>query len=329
MGRLAYLHHRKVLKGNHRRSESSNEPLEDEDEQPGSNITIVFKRACDHASTLKKVSTDNKLALYGLYKQATVGQCKTGAPSLVEMTERAKWSAWQKLGDMSRTTAMEGYIAFIKILDPSCSGVLCHSHASLSELQTSHSANNAAAEEAEESSEIEWSDNEEDYTVKSSTAATKPPPKAASISSSGGGGGFSMSQSVSVMKYDSDDEEVQQKDAFYYAKMGDTRQVQQYLQQGADVNDTDAEGRTCLHWATDGGHIALIQYLVGEARAQINSQDSSGCTALHYAAMCEHSECVKYLLDQKTIDVSVTDNDNFTAADVADNPDIKQLFESS
>jgi len=55
-------------------------------------------------------SNDTKLKFYGYFKQATVGKNTKEAPSVVDVTNRAKWDAWNKLGDMSKEEAMKKYV---------------------------------------------------------------------------------------------------------------------------------------------------------------------------------------------------------------------------
>ena len=61
-----------------------------------------------------KLSSDQKLAFYGLFKQATVGPCDKPQPGLLEMVERAKWKAWKALGRMSKDEAV---VQYVKLLD--------------------------------------------------------------------------------------------------------------------------------------------------------------------------------------------------------------------
>ncbi|GJX50990.1 strictosidine synthase-like 12-like protein [Tanacetum coccineum] len=51
--------------------------------------------------SLLRTSNDNKLALYGLYKQATVGPVNTDRPGMFSMAERAKWDAWKAVEGIS------------------------------------------------------------------------------------------------------------------------------------------------------------------------------------------------------------------------------------
>ncbi|XP_043494347.1 putative acyl-CoA-binding protein [Polistes fuscatus] len=50
------------------------------------------------------------LELYSLYKQATVGDCDTGKPSILEFEKKAKWEAWNKIKGISQDEAKEKYI---------------------------------------------------------------------------------------------------------------------------------------------------------------------------------------------------------------------------
>lgn len=54
------------------------------------------------------------LLFYGYYKQATVGPCYTPKPWSIDVANKAKWDAWNKLGDMSKETAMENYVNELK-----------------------------------------------------------------------------------------------------------------------------------------------------------------------------------------------------------------------
>lgn len=56
-------------------------------------------------------SIDAKLAMYALYKQATVGPNTSPKPGMLDMAGRAKWGAWTALGVMSQADAEAAYIA--------------------------------------------------------------------------------------------------------------------------------------------------------------------------------------------------------------------------
>ncbi|XP_026480952.1 acyl-CoA-binding domain-containing protein 5-like [Ctenocephalides felis] len=56
-------------------------------------------------------SHEMMLRFYSFYKQATLGPCKQRRPAFWDVVNRAKWDAWNKLGDMPAEEAMLLYIA--------------------------------------------------------------------------------------------------------------------------------------------------------------------------------------------------------------------------
>ena len=79
----------------------------------------LFTKATQHVQrTHDQLLPNDLLELYGLYKQAIVGKCNTPKPSMFSMQARAKWSAWNDLGDMASDKAKEQYIEKLKELDP-------------------------------------------------------------------------------------------------------------------------------------------------------------------------------------------------------------------
>lgn len=59
---------------------------------------------------IEKLSNDEKLTLYALYKQATVGDVNTPKPGMFDMKGKAKWGAWEKLKGTSQTAAKAKYV---------------------------------------------------------------------------------------------------------------------------------------------------------------------------------------------------------------------------
>ncbi|KAL8034295.1 hypothetical protein ABFX02_12G018900 [Erythranthe guttata] len=65
---------------------------------------------------------DLKLQLYGLQKVALDGPCHESPPMAFKISARSKWNAWQKLGSMSRETAMEMYVDVLSKAIPTWKG---------------------------------------------------------------------------------------------------------------------------------------------------------------------------------------------------------------
>lgn len=76
-----------------------------------------FQRAAREVTCLSR-RPDNiaKLRLYGLYKQATLGDCRGVRPGMDDPAGRFKHDAWKALAGTSREAAMQEYIAFVEDL---------------------------------------------------------------------------------------------------------------------------------------------------------------------------------------------------------------------
>ena len=62
------------------------------------------------------LDNDTMLRLYGLYKQSTQGPCNVPKPGLFQFTARAKWDAWNNLGSLPKSEAMNSYIELVNNL---------------------------------------------------------------------------------------------------------------------------------------------------------------------------------------------------------------------
>ncbi|KAJ3906052.1 acyl CoA binding protein-domain-containing protein, partial [Lentinula edodes] len=85
-------------------------------------LDAQFDRAVEIVQGLPKtgpIQTDyeEKLTMYSLYKQATVGNVKSPRPAMWDMLARAKWDAWAKHKDLNSYEAKWLYIeALLKVL---------------------------------------------------------------------------------------------------------------------------------------------------------------------------------------------------------------------
>jgi len=77
----------------------------------------TFEEAAASVKAFTKRPTDEEmLEIYGLYKQATVGDNTTAQPWAVQMEARAKWEAWEKNKGTDKATAESKYIALAAAL---------------------------------------------------------------------------------------------------------------------------------------------------------------------------------------------------------------------
>jgi len=78
------------------------------------------------------------------------------------------------------------------------------------------------------------------------------------------------------------------------ASRGDTASLLELLEDGADVNELDADGRTPVLLATRGNHVDTVRALV-EAGADPNIADRQGTTALQHARRRGYVEIARIL----------------------------------
>ncbi|XP_066435408.1 enoyl-CoA delta isomerase 2-like [Eleutherodactylus coqui] len=73
-----------------------------------------FEKAQKDLKTLKKdPGNDTKLQLYALFKQATQGSCNAPKPGMLDFVNKAKWDAWNSLGNLSKDEAIKSYIELV------------------------------------------------------------------------------------------------------------------------------------------------------------------------------------------------------------------------
>ncbi|XP_019429833.1 PREDICTED: acyl-CoA-binding domain-containing protein 3-like isoform X1 [Lupinus angustifolius] len=80
-----------------------------------SELEKVFMAATEFVvgSESEWFGSDVEKELYGLHKIATEGPCRQSQPMPLMFSARAKWNAWQKLGNMNPEVAMEKYISLV------------------------------------------------------------------------------------------------------------------------------------------------------------------------------------------------------------------------
>ncbi|MHA1263633.1 MAG: acyl-CoA-binding protein [Candidatus Helarchaeota archaeon] len=80
-------------------------------------IKSEFEKAVEYSKKLPKQPTDIQLELYGLYKQATIGNVQGERPGRMKVRARAKFDAWASRKGMLKEVAMKEYIKKIAELE--------------------------------------------------------------------------------------------------------------------------------------------------------------------------------------------------------------------
>lgn len=75
---------------------------------------MSFEQSAKDVMQIKGEPTnDEKLQVYALFKQGTVGDCNTESPGMFDFKGRAKWNAWNEKKGLSVDIAKKEYIRFI------------------------------------------------------------------------------------------------------------------------------------------------------------------------------------------------------------------------
>uniref|UniRef100_A0A8B9PYX0 Enoyl-CoA delta isomerase 2 n=1 Tax=Apteryx owenii TaxID=8824 RepID=A0A8B9PYX0_APTOW len=76
-----------------------------------------FEKAQEQLKLLKKdPGNEVKLKLYALFKQATEGPCNSPKPGMLDFVKKAKWDAWNSLGNLSQDNAKQKYTELVSSL---------------------------------------------------------------------------------------------------------------------------------------------------------------------------------------------------------------------
>ncbi len=89
----------------------SEQKLSTSSEELYSNMEQSFRDAARRIKDSQiRPSNGDLLILYGLYKQATAGDCNVAQPWAIQVEARSKWEVWNKNKGMERMSAMRNYI---------------------------------------------------------------------------------------------------------------------------------------------------------------------------------------------------------------------------
>ena len=76
------------------------------------------KAAEDVVKHVKELSDEKKLKLYGLFKQAKVGDINIKEPGILDLKGKAKWKAWNEVKGKDKEVAKAEYVELVLTLLP-------------------------------------------------------------------------------------------------------------------------------------------------------------------------------------------------------------------
>ncbi|EAN33311.1 Acyl-CoA-binding protein [Theileria parva strain Muguga] len=69
-------------------------------------------------TTSMTATDEQKLLFYKYFKQATVGDCNTSKPGMMDFKGKAKWESWNSAKGMSKEDAKKAYVDLLGQLQP-------------------------------------------------------------------------------------------------------------------------------------------------------------------------------------------------------------------
>jgi acyl-CoA-binding protein len=253
-----------------------------------------------------------QLQVYGLYKQATVGNCNIDAPSAMNVVQMAKYKAWKSLSslqnEMDRMTAMQEYIDFTMLLE--------------------------FTKEMDDQADIVYPDTDEDVDDDDQEHVMDM-----------GGMGLKPSTPLKQEEQEQQDykepatqEERLERDLHIAARDNQPERLKELLlmqsttspttttpPSNVNPNSLDETGQTALHLAADRGHLECVQILLDHG-ADVQATDQEGISILQAAVIAGHFEMCRLLL-QKGADPDQQDMDGDTPRECAkDDPELRKLI---
>eukprot|EP01105_Mastigella_eilhardi_P026379 TRINITY_DN7592_c0_g1_i1.p2 TRINITY_DN7592_c0_g1~~TRINITY_DN7592_c0_g1_i1.p2 ORF type:complete len:240 (+),score=79.86 TRINITY_DN7592_c0_g1_i1:25-720(+) len=223
----------------------------------------AFAAAAQRAGALPaSTSSEDKLALYALYKQASVGPCTTSRPAFYELVGRAKWDAWHRLGAMPKAEATAAYIDLANKLAPAppAGGV-----------ETPASGQRQAANPS--------------WTVFSRPQGDDADECAPVHRYARDGDLEHLKQVLDSGSVHVDDTDAEGRTPLLWAAdSGHADVVRELLKRGANVNHQDNEGQSALHYAVTCGEAEVKQLLL-ENGIDTSLKDADGATALQLSSL--------------------------------------------
>jgi acyl-CoA-binding protein len=266
------------------------------------NITLTnqFKKAAEQmrlrsfASGINLKSHD-KLILYGLYKQVTVGDAPHTMPKPKTwniMEETAKYMAWCKLRSMPREAAALNYIEMVE---------------SFKDIM----------DWEKQDDEYDDDDNDDVGNGMGPGAVSRPVELLSENDH--------YDDAVGADGNSSDESQL-----LRAASENDIRTIHRILQQSnsvVTVDHADPTGQTALHLAADKGSLDAVQVLIEQYHANVNSVDKDGISILQAAVIAGRVTVCEWLLQNTDVNPDQADNDGDTPRSCAqDDEAMLQLF---
>ncbi|EAS03860.1 acyl CoA-binding protein (macronuclear) [Tetrahymena thermophila SB210] len=276
-------------------------------------VLLKFKAACKIIRKEQNTDPKDSLQLYGLYKQALVGDCNISQPSSLNYEAKLKYEHWTKFKGLPREDAMMLYVEYVIQMLPKYEEQIA---------KISQGANENDQEESEDDNNISEKDL---FETESDQDANEGEESSFKNKKEQVGRGFGLS--VSKMTQNIGEQFLGQKEAqevteetqIFFSLLDEQNipEIEKSIKEGFDLCQKNEQGSTALHYCIENELLDTFHTLI-ESFPNINAQDSDGFTPLHVAALNEQNHLVLELL-KKGADPNIQDNEGQTVFDIANN----------
>ena len=239
-----------------------------DDELEFDSLDEVFQLATEYVKyQSRKLDSEKLLYFYARFKQANIGKCNTSRPGMFDFQGKAKWDAWNKLGDMGKSQAMLEYISLLTNIDQDWRSKFDSVKNEASDdpargdpwggVAVSTMMNTEEELSPEEKNVFDWCKDGDVEAVKRLVEEKK-----ATVTSVD-------EEGMGLLHWACD--------------RGHHSMTELLLGLGADINIQDVDGQTALHYAVSCDHSDVTQLLVERGIDQ-SVKDSDGQTAMDVAS---------------------------------------------
>ncbi|CAG8767115.1 38708_t:CDS:2, partial [Gigaspora margarita] len=223
-----------------------------------------------------KLSDEIKLKLYGTYKVATVGICNIPKPSLLDFRNRAKWDAWNELGDISKEEAKQRYIDILEQANIGWS----RDHVDDDENSSDADDNDEIDNETMDTPQDRWT-----YVSTLSYGEEEIESNNDIFSYAKQGKSSEISGILESGEADVNDKDDQGLSLLHWAcDRGHLDVIKLLIEKGADINILSDGIETPLHYACISEHLDCARYLYKNG-ANISLKDEDGLTAFEHCSL--------------------------------------------
>ncbi|KAL3804723.1 hypothetical protein HJC23_008538 [Cyclotella cryptica] len=298
-----YRGRRRRTSGRGGRDESGDNARFDFDESEYGGTEEELRGEFDKAANVAKAFPDgfldnrDQLMLYGLYKQALIGDRNIEQPSKMNIVANEKYKAWGKFSGIPKQFAMLKYCQVVH-----------------------HFANGgkSAYSEGGGDSDMFYEENESELDEDGCPVNDCGDDSVNCL-------GIRQSTMIGAEPDGGVDHDTTLESRLRHASMqSNALALKQAIDEGADVNGADESGQTALHFAADRGSVNCIRLLI-QSGADVNAFDSDGIGVLQTAVMGGNIDAVKLLLENGA-DPDARDVDGETPRTWVDDDGNEEMF---